>query len=170
MLSDAWKSAARFSFVISPTLKILQPAASATQTPYLAMATVSAQRVSARIFQEACRAGRTQVQRPLAGRSIHHRATAIPCLETSIAPSRPQSSLCQPFRTITSGPIPSRRTFSSSTQHRKAIVNPRVDEDGNEMEIEITPRAANVRLPSLALQYMHQTLFQPPIPLPTPLN
>jgi iron-sulfur cluster assembly 2 len=41
---------------------------------------------------------------------------------------------------------PSRRAFSSTTARRKtlAIHNPQVDENGEEMVVELTPRAANV--------------------------
>ncbi|KAK8252685.1 hypothetical protein HDK77DRAFT_436391 [Phyllosticta capitalensis] len=35
------------------------------------------------------------------------------------------------------------RSFSSSPSRRAAILNPRQDEDGNEMTLEITPRAAH---------------------------
>lgn len=36
------------------------------------------------------------------------------------------------------------RTFATLGSRRQAVVNPRNDEDGNPMEVEITPRAANV--------------------------
>jgi hypothetical protein len=38
------------------------------------------------------------------------------------------------------------RGLSSTPVHQKAIHNPRTDENGEEMDIEITPRAANVSL------------------------
>ena len=36
------------------------------------------------------------------------------------------------------------RLLSSSAHQNEAIINPRNDEDGNPMEVQITPRAANV--------------------------
>jgi hypothetical protein len=41
---------------------------------------------------------------------------------------------------------PTARPFSRATSLRKAIINPRTDDDGNLMDIDITPRAANVKL------------------------
>jgi len=41
------------------------------------------------------------------------------------------------------GPV-SRQSFSSVAQKRQAIINPRKDEDGKDMDVEITPRAAEV--------------------------
>ena len=43
--------------------------------------------------------------------------------------------------------------FTTAMVRQEAIVNPRKDEDGNEMNIEITPRAANVRSQELPLTY-----------------
>jgi hypothetical protein len=41
-----------------------------------------------------------------------------------------------------------KRTFTTSSKRQQttAIFNPRQDEDGNDMSVEITPRASNVRL------------------------
>lgn len=44
------------------------------------------------------------------------------------------------------------RTFSSSASRRAAVLNPRKDEDGNEMVVGITPRAAHVRKPQVSRQ------------------
>ena len=52
----------------------------------------------------------------------------------SNSPKKPQAGSLKPLR----------HSFSSTSVVQKAIQNPRKDEDGNEMNIEITPRAANV--------------------------
>lgn len=46
-----------------------------------------------------------------------------------------------------------RRTFTTSPvrQQTTAVVNPKRDDDGNDMNVEITPRASNVRLPFCVL-------------------
>lgn len=58
---------------------------------------------------------------------------------------RPQPSIPSNYLRIyqISSLKPSHHSFSTSAV-QKAIQNPRKDEDGNEMNIEITPRAANV--------------------------
>ena len=59
---------------------------------------------------------------------------------------RPQPSIPSNYLRIyqISSLKPSHHSFSSTSAVQKAIQNPRKDEDGNEMNIEITPRAANV--------------------------
>lgn len=58
---------------------------------------------------------------------------------------RPQPSIPSNYPRIyqISSLTPSHHSFSSTSAVQKAIRNPRKDENGNEMSIEITPRAAN---------------------------
>ena len=71
----------------------------------------------------------------------------LPLYLDFLAPSyRPQSSIPSnsPKKSQVGSLKPFRHSFSSTSVVQKAIQNPRKDEDGNEMNIEITPRAAKV--------------------------
>lgn len=71
----------------------------------------------------------------------------LPLYLDFLAPSyRPQPSISSnsPRKSQISSLKPFHHSFSSTSAVQKAIQNPRKDEDGNEMNIEITPRAANV--------------------------
>ncbi|KAK7701408.1 [4Fe-4S] proteins maturation [Botryosphaeria dothidea] len=57
--------------------------------------------------------------------------------------SRNLQSLRRPARLQSVEKSISPRTFSSSASRRAAVLNPRKDEDGNEMVVGITPRAAH---------------------------
>ncbi|OJD39787.1 iron-sulfur cluster assembly 2 like mitochondrial [Diplodia corticola] len=50
------------------------------------------------------------------------------------------------------------RTFASLASRRAAVLNPRIDEDGNEMEVGITPRAAH-RLKQIMAQDKNPNLL-----------
>lgn len=67
--------------------------------------------------------------------------------------SRLPSPNCREDASGTSSHVKSRRTFTTTAVKQEAIVNPRKDEDGNEMSIEITPRAANVCSRELPLMF-----------------
>ena len=71
----------------------------------------------------------------------------LPLYLDFLAPSyRPQPSIPSnsPKKSQVGSLKPFRHSFSSTSVVQKAIQNPRKDEDGNEMNIEITPRAAKV--------------------------
>ncbi|OCL10822.1 hypothetical protein AOQ84DRAFT_336838 [Glonium stellatum] len=76
----------------------------------------------------------------------HPATTRSPLYLDFLAPSihsRLSISFASP-RTPQFGSLkPLHHSFSSASVTRKAIQNPRKDEEGNEMSIEITPRAAN---------------------------
>ncbi|CAJ2506381.1 Uu.00g005110.m01.CDS01 [Anthostomella pinea] len=98
---------------------------------------------AAKLFLQLC-AGRSSVPPaassildvllPAHTRTYHLAATRNPTTRTAAIPA--QSSLRQDV---------ARRSFSSTSAWRRtqAIYNPQQDEDGNEMLMEITPRAAN---------------------------
>lgn len=80
-----------------------------------------------------------------ARRSLH---TSPPLLDFLAPNVRLQSSRHGPKRSSPSGAISrhgSSRTFTSTSSRKAtaAILNPRKDDDGNDMGVEITPRASN---------------------------
>ena len=70
----------------------------------------------------------------------------LPLYLDFLAPScrQPSIPLDSPRKSQVGFLKPFRHSFSSTSTVQKVIQNPRKDEDGNEMNIEITPRAANV--------------------------
>ncbi len=70
-----------------------------------------------------------------------------------LLPSVPASAIRYSWTSeniVTRSRVPAGRAFSSSTRRQQttAIYNPKQDDDGNPMQIEITPRASNVRYPA----------------------
>lgn len=91
--------------------------------------------------QPSC-AARTFIQ--LAPRRFHH--STPPPLDF-LLPSLSQTSHVHPNTRSISGPRhgQAKRSFTTSARRQtSAIYNPQKDEDGNLMEIDITPRASNV--------------------------
>lgn len=101
----------------------------------------------------------TKVVRP--GQTLRSQArdfhTPSPLFLDFLAPSwRPtaqRTSLAASTRNAPPSRLPSSRRWLSSTpqRHAKAVQNPRKDDDGNEMHVSITPRAAH-RLTAIAEQ------------------
>ncbi|RMZ17964.1 hypothetical protein D0862_00660 [Hortaea werneckii] len=83
--------------------------------------------------------------------------TPSPLFLDFLAPSWRPTAQRPPFAAgsrsaLSSRPPPSKRWLSSTPQRRaKAVQNPRKDDDGNEMHVTITPRAAH-RLTAIAEQ------------------
>ena len=97
------------------------------------------------------------VKRPITRRNLadsrHQRAATIPeFLLPSFAPQRsiPRSSTSwtPAFQNQTCSSIPYQhgRQFSTTARQKSVVVaaNPRKDDEGNDMLVDITPRAANV--------------------------
>lgn len=92
--------------------------------------------------------------------TIHRTATATPLRGATtsrqpLSPFRPQLRGGQATRTTLRG-------FVTTPATRQAILNPRKDEDGNEMNIEITPRAAHVSPPTTPSPSPANPLTPPP--------
>ncbi|KKY17305.1 putative iron-sulfur cluster assembly accessory protein [Diplodia seriata] len=106
-----------------------------------------------RSMQSATRVRPATVQQAIRGArrsftvSTSTSATAPPTpLRDFLTPStRPRyaTSIRQAVRLRPSDQGVTVRTFASSASRRAAVLNPRTDEDGNEMEVGITPRAAH---------------------------
>jgi hypothetical protein len=87
----------------------------------------------------------------LAPRRAFHQPSS-PLLEF-LLPGVPSKKIPHGFNkpTITKLHITGRRSFTTCSARRQtsAVYNPRKDEDGNDMTVEITPRASNVNIPTV---------------------
>jgi hypothetical protein len=86
----------------------------------------------------------------LAPRRCFHNAPPQPLLDFLLpslpSPALQHARLNKPLSPRTQNPP--RRAFTTSPvrRHTSAVFNPRKDDDGNDMTVEITPRASNVRI------------------------
>lgn len=113
-----------------------------------------------RSMQSAARARPATVRQALRGA---HRSFAVSSASATVPPtplldflapsirSGYATSIRQTPRLRPVKPDVAVRGFSTSASRRAAVLNPRTDEDGNEMVVGITPRAAHVGTPGYSL-------------------
>ena len=97
---------------------------------------------------------RRAIRRNLSSRSPSNSSATsalatLPTFRPSLPDTFPTYHLRRSIGTqIFQGQNQQKRPLSSTARRKEAIINPRKDEDGALMEVQITPRAANVRVVS----------------------